>query len=231
MMEEACVGKDEVFRFGCTKCGRCCRYKDDVIMTPFNVYNAAKRLDVHVDVIASKCIFFMGERSFMPLMAAEMRPDDGFCAFMGKDGCVLGSMKPGCCSLYPLGRAAEFNSGKITYFIQPVDCGTKDEEHTPREWLGEGFADGEEFFLKWGRAAAKILEKMRRIFNSGRAGTAGAMEMARILTGPLYLDYRTDEEFIPQFEKNVQTCMDFIDSVEKDMKEPRPDVWRMAHKD
>lgn len=28
MMEEACVGKDEVFRFGCTKCGRCCRYKD-----------------------------------------------------------------------------------------------------------------------------------------------------------------------------------------------------------
>ena len=54
MMKEACVGKDEVFRFGRTKCGRCCRYKYDVTMTPLDMYNAAKRLDAHVDVIKSR---------------------------------------------------------------------------------------------------------------------------------------------------------------------------------
>ena len=54
MMKEACVGKDEVFRFGRTKCGRCCRYKDDVTLTPFDAYNAAKHLDAHVDVIESR---------------------------------------------------------------------------------------------------------------------------------------------------------------------------------
>ena len=54
MTKEACVGKDDVFRFGRTKCGRCCRYKDDVTMTPLDVYNAAKHLDAHVDVIESR---------------------------------------------------------------------------------------------------------------------------------------------------------------------------------
>ena len=166
-----------------------------------------------------------------PPITADMREEDGVCTFMGDNGCVLGSMKPGCCSLYPLGRAAELSSGKITYFMQPVDCGAKDEEHTPREWLGEGFADGEEFFLKWNTTIGRISEKMRQIFNGGTFGAAIASKAAEMLAEPLYLDYSTDEEFTPQFEKNVQTCMDFLDFIEKDLKESHPDIWILAHRD
>ena len=231
LMKTAGVGVDDTFRFRCTKCGKCCRYKDDVIMTPFDMYNAAKRLGITTGEIAPRCTFFMGQTSFMPLITADMREEDGVCTFMGDNGCVLGSMKPGCCSLYPLGRAAELSSGKITYFMQPVDCGAKDEEHTPREWLGEGFADGEEFFLKWNTAIGRISERMRQIFNGGTFGAAIASKAAEMLAEPLYLDYSTDEEFTPQFEKNVQTCMDFLDFIEKDLKESHPDIWILAHRD
>ena len=72
---------------------------------------------------------------------------------------------------------------------------------------------------------------MRQIFNGGTFGAAIASKAAEMLAEPLYLDYSTDEEFTPQFEKNVQTCMDFLDFIEKDLKESHPDIWILAHRD
>ena len=40
------VGLDDKFRFNCTKCGMCCKNRDDILLNPYDVYRAAKALGI-----------------------------------------------------------------------------------------------------------------------------------------------------------------------------------------
>ena len=40
------IGVDEPFPFHCTMCGKCCINREDILLTPRDVYNMAKELEI-----------------------------------------------------------------------------------------------------------------------------------------------------------------------------------------
>ena len=44
-MEKMKLGADDTFRFSCKQCGKCCINRDDIILTPFDLFRASKKLN------------------------------------------------------------------------------------------------------------------------------------------------------------------------------------------
>lgn len=40
------IGVDEPFRFHCTMCGKCCINREDILLTPRDIYCMAKELQI-----------------------------------------------------------------------------------------------------------------------------------------------------------------------------------------
>lgn len=133
------LNADDTFSFRCKQCGGCCRDRIDILLSPFDICRMAKQLDIPPEeVIYNYGYVYIGKSSKIPLVSLKMRPDTNECPFLEKNRCKIHNGKPAACALFPLGRFAardEDNDVKIAYILQPVDCGTKDEEHTVRQWM------------------------------------------------------------------------------------------------
>ena len=45
-LETMKIGVDEPFPFHCTMCGKCCINREDILLTPRDIYNMAKELGI-----------------------------------------------------------------------------------------------------------------------------------------------------------------------------------------
>lgn len=41
------IGLDEPFKFHCTMCGKCCIDREDILLTPRDIYNMSKELGLN----------------------------------------------------------------------------------------------------------------------------------------------------------------------------------------
>ena len=210
---------EDGFRFRCTQCGKCCRDRNDILLSPFDLCRISLALNKTLpDVLQGYCELYVGENSRFPLAALKMREDNGKCPFLGEDDrCSIQLSKPSVCALFPLGRFGSRDAEghvKIMYILQPTECGSKDEEHTPREWMGEfNMRDSEEWFDAWQDAVFSISEKFRDILPKmpGRSGDAMLSAAAQIL----YLRYHPEQPLIPQVKENAAIVGRMIEGVER----------------
>ena len=62
------IGVDETFEFGCRACGKCCRNRTDIIVSPRDIYNIAKELDMMPgNVYFQYCDRYIGGSSRVPI--------------------------------------------------------------------------------------------------------------------------------------------------------------------
>ena len=40
------IGLDDKFRFSCKQCGKCCTEREDILLTPFDLFRLSKKLDM-----------------------------------------------------------------------------------------------------------------------------------------------------------------------------------------
>ena len=40
------VGLDDTFKFHCDQCGKCCAYRDDIILSTMDIFKMAKELKI-----------------------------------------------------------------------------------------------------------------------------------------------------------------------------------------
>ena len=40
------VGLDDTFKFHCDQCGKCCTFRDDIILSPMDIFKMAKELEI-----------------------------------------------------------------------------------------------------------------------------------------------------------------------------------------
>ena len=124
------VGKKDIYNFKCKKCGKCCYNHTGIIMTPYDLFWTAVKLNTSTEDIVSKyCYRYIGDQSKLPIVSIKA----GSCPFHTPTGCMLGEMKPTICRMYPLGRG--YIDGKIVYFNQPVTCGDRNHSQTVDDWL------------------------------------------------------------------------------------------------
>jgi Fe-S-cluster containining protein len=140
---------DDKFKFGCSICGECCRNRDDIIVSPYDIYRLSKALNItSQEVVKKYCDSFLGEDSKIPLLNIKFKncgisgAEYAVCPFLRKKDnyyrCTVHQNKPGVCALFPLGKITRRENGEIQlgYIKQPSCKNAKDEqEYTVKEWL------------------------------------------------------------------------------------------------
>lgn len=203
---------NETFRFHCDQCGDCCRHRKDILLTPFDLNRIARHLGTSAkDIVERYCTVYVGDSSRFPVVLLKPVGKDDACPFLNENRCSIHRGKPTVCALFPLGRALmyerETGAGnsqprKLFYFLQKVGCGTKDETHTVREWLGEfDLENSEAWFLEWSDMLAKLSIHIQAL---EKVVPGHVMQMLyNTVFNAIYLNYYGGIDFMQQFRGNA----------------------------
>lgn len=219
-IEEITVGLDDTFHFHCTQCGKCCVNREDILLPPRDLYKIAKELKMApVEVFLKYCESYIGSNSHIPIVRLKPLGQIKRCPFLKNLKCSVHKAKPGVCAMYPVGRYMAVNPEtyhktglegcQTQYMLQPITCGDKSEVHTVREWLSDFDIETEDkTFILWHSTAAKVgtlLKKGEKLVSEKTMCLAWNAVLKL-----LYLDYNTDQEFLPQFEKNAAKTLEVL---------------------
>ena len=69
------IGTDDPFKFHCTKCGKCCINREDILLTPRDLYNVAAQLKMTPEEVVNQyCDFYIGSDSRLPIVRLKPSP-------------------------------------------------------------------------------------------------------------------------------------------------------------
>lgn len=210
------IGFDDTFKFNCTMCGKCCKNREDILLTPRDLFKLAKHLDIFIgDFVQKYCETYVGGSSRIPIVRLLPTGIDKRCPFLRGTRCSVNSVKPVVCALFPLGRcltmdatkSTEFKTDDVVYINQNPGCGDNRKTHSVREWLETSNVPvKDEFFVKWHGAIAKVgtivhevekktdAERMNNFFNT--------------FFMLMYLAYDFKEDFLTQFDRNLEFALE-----------------------
>lgn len=211
-MEKHRLNADSVFVFHCTKCGDCCRHREDILLNPFDLYRLAKGFKKSPQSVAEQyCEMYIGQSSGMPVVRLKTVGDDKSCIFLKDNICSVQDFKPTVCAMFPLGRFYQSEKDStIGYIFNDATCGDKSKKHTVREWLGKyDIPIEDEFYKLWVEAIGKITAKLAEFEEQSDEKTMNSFGM--ILYVCLYLCYDTEKEFMEQFKENVEKITNYLE--------------------
>ena len=215
---QATLDSKDTFRFRCTECGQCCKNREDILLSPFDLNRMARYLGIEMgQVIQDYCIWYAGQSSMLPVVTMRMQGPEKRCPFLKGKKCGIHAAKPTVCALFPLGRISSENDDHVHYMMQKVYCGADNEKHTVREWLaGYGLEDSEQWFLEWQKVLLPLTKRMH-ILMSGFSEEFVASVVEGLLVA-LYVNYDPKQDFLEQFRKNADKANQFLDMIETTMK-------------
>ena len=63
------LGPEDTFEFSCDRCGRCCRNREDILLSPHDLYRIAKYLHkTPKEIVETYCEWYIGESSRIPII-------------------------------------------------------------------------------------------------------------------------------------------------------------------
>ena len=104
-LESRILDADDIFAFRCRSCGKCCKQREDLLLTSRDLFNIAKKLGIRLtDVIQTHCTLYIGHDSGLPLVQLQPVGAAKACPLLVGTKCSVHDAKPAICALYPLGR-------------------------------------------------------------------------------------------------------------------------------
>lgn len=216
------IGVDETFNFHCTMCGNCCINREDILLSPKDIYNMSKELGITPDNFFKKyCESYIGSDSRIPIVRLRPHGADRRCPLLKKAKCRVHRSKPTVCAMFPIGRCLmaknpeegikDTDMNQVQYLFNNPGCGDKSESHTVREWLESfGVPVPDEFFVKWQQVVLKM-GMIFRIIEGGMSRNIMEQVWGAALVG-IYLHYDTDADFLSQFEANIKKFFGMMDT-------------------
>ena len=224
-LESMTIGLDDTFKFHCDQCGKCCTHREDIILSPMDIFKMAKELKMTpVEFYHEYCVFNIGEHTRMPIVRLASEGKDTHCVLLKNHRCSVHKVKPAVCAMFPLGRYMSFekddynaesiDTSKVKYLLQPPECGDESETHTVREWLsGFDIKLEDEAFVEWQKAISRFSNKFKEL--EKKQDMLSMMEIWFVVRVSLYLQYDTSKEFLPQFNYNVENLLKLLDDIPK----------------
>lgn len=210
-VETHLIELDDTFKFHCTACGKCCQHREDILLTPFDVFRIAVYLNRQpVEIIDRYCDVYPGTDSHMPVVRLVPVLPDQRCPFLRNKKCAIHTAKPTVCFLFPLARVFTSETDGARYYRQPdVACGNESRTVTVREWIGKNYSAEYEqcgkmwsdFLFLYGRAVRHCWSKLSEKAKSELLTTAFPL---------LYLGYDIRTAFIPQFKQMLSRLTAFL---------------------
>jgi len=211
------IGLDDTFLFKCLGCGKCCKNREDIILTARDLFNIAKRLNMSTEKAIEKyCNKYIGPQSRIPLIRLQPRGVNHVCPLLQDKKCIVHAVKPAVCALFPLGRYIECSKTgidpktvtaetlKTEYIIQPIECGRSRGHNTVRSWLEKfNMPIEDEFFTEW-HALVMFAGDFCRDYEEKVSEDTMSMIWSGVAIA-LYLRYDTSKDFMPQFLENAKS--------------------------
>lgn len=222
-IESMTVGLDDTFKFHCDQCGKCCTHRDDIILSPMDIFRMARELKMTPAAFYGQfCVFNIGDNSRLPIVRLASVGKDNHCILLQNRKCSVHKVKPSVCAMYPLGRYMlfdqvqysedSFSAAKVKYLLQPLSCGDESEEHTVREWLsGFDIKLEDEAFVRWQMAISRFMRKLTELEKKHDMLTM--MEIWFAVRVILYQQYDTSIDFLPQFVRNEENLLKLLDDI------------------
>lgn len=197
------IGRQDSFRFACAGCGDCCRGREDIVLSGYDLYRIAVRLGLPPRLAANAfCRQYMGRATLMPVM--RLQPVEGArhnCPFLHESRCSIHSAKPLVCALYPLGQSIE-RDGTIEYFLQPTECGGQVFEAKLQDYLESmGIAQRERLDADWALTCIALAKRMKELRRT--SGDTVLRAAQRHIREALYLNYDITRSYEEQFRENL----------------------------
>lgn len=141
------IDLNDSFGFECKQCGQCCMHRNDIILNPFDVYNASKYLGITPEEFLLKYTYCtLGSNSKIPMVLLRSEKN-GFCPFLkldvkagGKFKCTIHDAKPGACANHPIGVARGKRLDTEEEEFKFIICGqcknsVSDKMHVVKDWV------------------------------------------------------------------------------------------------
>lgn len=216
------LGADSIFKFQCDMCGKCCIHREDLLLSPRDIFNMSKALKLKPeDAVEQFCEVYVGDDSRMPLI--RMRPHGSVkrCPMLKDRKCRIHAAKPDICKLFPLGRGClvkkdtkKLTPDDLVFFFTNPDCGSGGKEYTVREWLEEfGMNVQDNYPVLWHQTAMELATVFREMESKTELQVMRLLWSTTIVG--LYFDYDLGQDFMPQFERNSQKFIEAVNGILK----------------
>jgi Fe-S-cluster containining protein len=231
-LDELEIGLNDTFRFKCYGCGKCCKNREDILLSPKDLFNIAVALGKTTkEVMDSVCDCYIGGGSRIPLVRLQPVGKNMVCPLLKDNRCSVHALKPAVCAMYPMGRFIKYDaeggkanpSGKATvsYLLNPVQCGGH-RNNTVRGWLESfGFDPNDPYYLCWTDFFMGMSNYVRSLESAEcKLPREGFAAVWSILEHLLYENYDTAQALTPQFEVNIAKAKELIDRMDSELFQP-----------
>ncbi len=196
--------KSECFAFACAGCGDCCRGREDIVLSGYDLWRIAHHLHLPpVLVVRSFCRQYIGIDSHLPVVRLKpIKNEKSSCPFLYKSHCAIHEAKPLVCALYPLGQQID-TDGTVEYFQQPTSCGGQVFQAKVKDYLAlYSIEQREPLDVDWALTCMELTDRVKSLEQT--ANPIRVRVLGRKIYQALYLDYDWAQEFAPQFAANKE---------------------------
>ena len=191
------------FAFQCAGCGGCCRGREDLVLSGYDLYRLSRRLGLPPRITARAfCRSHIGAVSRLPVLRlAPVKTEGNNCPFLSGGRCAVHEARPLACALYPLGQEIS-RDGTVRYYFQKTSCGGKAFRATLADYLAaQGVAERERCDVLW---ATRCMELEQQA--PGWEAALGPVILRRFqakLADALYYRFDTVRPWAEQFCENL----------------------------
>ena len=199
----AFLEKGEAFAFRCAGCGDCCRHREDIVLSGYDLWRLARRLGLPPKVTARAfCRVYIGAVSGLPVLRlAPVKEENGNCPFLTGGRCAVHEARPLVCALYPLGQEIG-RDGQVRYYFQGTDCGGVERASTLADYLeAQGVAEREGCDILWATRCMALEEEAPRW--EAAMGEVVLRRFRAKLAEALYYHYDIGRPWPEQFDANL----------------------------
>ncbi len=198
------LGRDEAFSFACNGCGNCCRGREDIVLSGFDLWRIAAHLRLPPRIVAhGYCRESIGQVSHLPVLRlAPLKAQHNNCPFLTENHCAIHDAEPLVCALYPLAQEIS-GEGAVSYFLQPTSCGGPMFSAKVEDYLARYDVPAREAVdVCWAQTCMTLEDTVEELNTILSPVLARRLEAK--LWQALYYDYEFAQPFLPQLERNLR---------------------------
>ena len=197
------LAREAHFSFACNGCGDCCRGREDIVLSGFDLWRIAARLHLPPQIVARGfCRASIGTVSHLPVLRlAPVKENRNNCPFLTENHCAIHDAEPLVCALYPLAQEIS-RDGQVSYFLQPTGCGGQVIEARVQDYLARYDVPAREATdVRWAQTCMALEDTVEQL--EAVLSPVLVRRMQAKLWQALYFDYNFVQPFLPQLERNL----------------------------
>ena len=105
---------DDPFRFHCTQCGKCCINREDILLTPLDLFRIANELKLSLkEFIGQYCELYIGLDSHFPLIRLKPKGSVKRCPLLKNRRCSVHKANLLCVPCFQSDVSLRFRNMKL----------------------------------------------------------------------------------------------------------------------